>query len=51
MAGLGLQIVTARGQPSPMDNGVFGRKEQSRKVSLSLERKPFGSLTVGTEGK
>lgn len=35
--GPGLQIVTARGQPRPMEEGVFGKKG-----SLSLERKPFG---------
>lgn len=34
-----------------MEDGVFGRKDSGREVFLSLEREPFGSLTVGTEGK
>lgn len=34
-----------------MEDGVFGRKDSRREVSLNLEREPFGSVTVGTEGK
>lgn len=40
-------------QRPAMTRGRWGlwQEGQSRKVSLGLERKLFGSLTVGTEGK